>query len=185
MADTTIITGTSPADSLSMVSADQRTVLGNGTPRNRLRIGSISGGSAGETGSTKFLAELPGAVVGSVVVVDTSPPIFVGLAALALADASSSSTIQVVGVVSELQAGNAVTVQTSNKVELTEAQWNVIKGGSGGLVQGAAYYLNASTAGHLTATVPTAPGTFVVQVGIAVNSTILLLSITNDPIANS
>ncbi len=183
MADTTIITGTAPADSLSMVGADQRTVLGNGTPRNPLRLGSIGGGSAGETGSTKFVAELSGAVVGSVVVVDSSTP-SIGIAQLALANAGSSSTIQVVGVVSELQIGVAVTVQVTGKVTLTEAEWNVIKGGSGGLVQGDPYYLSTVN-GLLTATKPTAPGTFAVQVGVAVNSTILLLSIANDPIANT
>lgn len=69
-----------------------------------------------------------------------------------------------------------VTVQEDGVVTLTTAEWDSVTGGSGGLTPGARYYLD--TAGKITTTAPTAPGTFVTPIGRAITSTILALRIT-------
>lgn len=69
-----------------------------------------------------------------------------------------------------------VTIQEDGVVTLTTAEWDVVTSGSGGLTPGARYYLD--TAGKITTTAPTAPGTFVTPIGRAITSTIMALRIT-------
>jgi hypothetical protein len=69
-------------------------------------------------------------------------------------------------------------------VGLTTAQWDEVTGASGGLTAGAVYYLSATSLGGLTATAPTGSGTFVAQVGVALNDTSLLLSTPATPRQN-
>jgi hypothetical protein len=63
----------------------------------------------------------------------------------------------------------------------TTGQWDAVTGGSGGLVANTVYYLDAATAGKLTATAPTTAGQYVVEVGMALSTTELLIK-TRTPI---
>jgi len=71
-------------------------------------------------------------------------------------------------------SGFALVVQRINFITL--ADWTAATGSSA-LTVGAAYYLDPSTPGGLTATAPTTPGQIVQQVGIALTPTTLDLSI--------
>lgn len=66
---------------------------------------------------------------------------------------------------------------TSGILAATTAQWDAIKGASGGLVAGTVYYLSAATKGLLTATAPSTVGQYVVEIGIAISTTELKLNI--------
>jgi hypothetical protein len=67
-------------------------------------------------------------------------------------------------------AGDHGLTQFSGVLNLSEAQWDVVTGGSGGLTRGIRYYLSATTEGRITATPPSDSGTFVAQVGVALSS---------------
>lgn len=183
MTDVVVRRTSSPVDSLAMVSADQVTVLGNGTSEFPLHLGSTGGGSSGDTGDVKFVAQFVGSpTVGTPVYVTASVPT-VGISQVAPAGAASATLAEVVGVVSELQVGAAVTVAVVGGIELTTSQWDVVTGQSGGLTVDAVYYLS-TTPGHLTTTAPSAGGTFKVGVGTAASKTRLLFSNNVYPIAN-
>ena len=87
-----------------------------------------------------------------------------------LAQANSSTRYKVVGFA-------LANYSVSNVVYF--AQFNVQL--SGPLTPGAIYYLSDSSAGAITATKPTASGSYVVQVGIAVSSTVLNINIGTYP----
>jgi hypothetical protein len=74
-------------------------------------------------------------------------------------------------------AGDHGLVQFQGVMNLSTSQWDVATGGSGGLTRGIRYYLSATTEGGITATPPSDPGTFVVQVGVALSSQDLLVQI--------
>lgn len=183
MTDVVIRRTSSPVDSLAMASTDQQTVLGNGTAEFPLRLGPTSGGSAGATGDTQFVAQFSGTrVLGAPAYVTGGVPT-VGISQVGPASAASSGLAEVVGVVSALQVGAAVTVRVVGEVELTTSQWDAVTGQSGGLTPGRVYYLS-TVAGHLTTTAPSAGGTFRVAVGTAISATRLLLSENSYPVAN-
>jgi hypothetical protein len=56
-------------------------------------------------------------------------------------------------------------------------QTNGILSGLAGLTAGATYYLSAATAGAITATAPSATGSYVVELGVALSTTELLIEI--------
>ncbi len=95
---------------------------------------------------------------------------------------------QVIGLLIEVgavgQDGGTVTVQSSGEVTLTAAQWDLITDGSGGLTQGAIYYLDPTLDlfGRLTTTFPTTSGTAIAQVGVALSATTMLLSLPAVPV---
>lgn len=64
-----------------------------------------------------------------------------------------------------------VSVQTNGVLTLTTPQWDALCGTTGGLTAGAQYYLSASTAGLLTATLPTGAGNYVIPVIEALSPT--------------
>lgn len=74
--------------------------------------------------------------------------------------------------------GNRCNVQWGNVLTLTIAEWDVVTGGSGGLVRGIPYYLSSTTAGRLTATAPSAGGTLVAPAGVALSPTDMLVQIS-------
>jgi len=79
-------------------------------------------------------------------------------------------------------ARDRVHAQYSGLLKLTTAQWDAITGGSGGLTRGDAYYVSATTSGHLTTTAPSGGGQFVSPVGIATSATTMRLV---QPVAKS
>lgn len=94
------------------------------------------------------------------------------------ADCRILNTAQALGVVVAFNLTNhEVTLQDSGIVTLTTSQWDAVKGGSGGLVAGAAYYLGPTPIGGFLQTAkPTTSGQAVAQVGVALSTTELLLS---------
>jgi hypothetical protein len=79
--------------------------------------------------------------------------------------------------------GSAVLVKFAGPLTLTTQQWDAITTQTGGLTLGVPYYLSATT-GRLTTTAPSAGGTFIAPVGVAVSHTTLMIQISH-PIANS
>lgn len=184
MADTTRVTGGVRNDGLAQVSADQVTILGNGTAENPLRLGAggvtfvADGQQGGHFGKVQ---------VGETVVVTAAPPT-VGIASLRAASSGvsggpSSELAQAVGIVVVDGPGDASVVQFSGLVTLPAAIWDSVTGGSGGLTPGATYYLS-NIVGQLTTTAPTSSGSFVVQVGDALDATTLVLSLPAFPLFN-
>ena len=97
-----------------------------------------------------------------------------------LAQASTSSTVEVLGLVRDVSIAAAGTgeIQTDGVLTATTAQWDSVTGESGGLTTGNIYYLDPSTAGNLTAIAPTTNGQFVVRVGKALSTTEMEISIS-------
>ena len=97
-------------------------------------------------------------------------------ASVDLADASGTSTADVIGVVttgaSATEDGEYITGGS-----VTTTDWTSIIG-SGTLTPGAKYYLS-TTAGQLTATPPSSTGEVVIQVGIAATTLLLEVNIKN------
>lgn len=90
---------------------------------------------------------------------------------LGLAQADGLPDARVFGLATEDQSsGVSVLVRAIGSV--TRADWTAVTG-SVSLSPGAVYYLDASTAGMLTATAPQSGGDFVTRVGIAATSTTL------------
>lgn len=100
------------------------------------------------------------------------------------AKADASGTKDVIGLVRDASITNAVAgaIQTSGILSATTGQWDAVFGTSGGLVKGTRYYLSAVTAGLGTLTAPSTVGQYVVELGIAISTTELLLSSPFRPI---
>lgn len=111
-------------------------------------------------------------VIGQVVYIKTNGQVD-------LARANASGTMQVLGLVKDASIASAAAgiIQTDGVLAATTGQWDTVTGGSGGLTVGSTYYVSAATAGALTTTAPTAAGEFVQQVGIAISSTELEITI--------
>lgn len=177
MAETRHVSGGVPSS--QMVSADQVTVLGNGTAEDPLRSAAASSLFAANyvtvDGST--LTPSPGLPV----IVDSTPPTSPFVASVTSGGAGSEDTADVVAVVVRLVEGGVV-LRGAGPVTLTAVQWDVVTGLTGGLVPNAEYYLGLD--GLLTSDPPTAPGTFQARVGIAISAFVLLLTTPSDPFAN-
>jgi len=94
-----------------------------------------------------------------------------------LAQATALASAKVVGLCKEnISANVAGDIQTGGVLTLTEAQWDNITGGSGGL--DGSYFLS-TVAGKLTNSAPTSSGQFVTYIGRALSSTDLLIEIAN------
>ena len=74
-------------------------------------------------------------------------------------------------------ANEAVLSKFVGPLELTEDQWDVITGSSGGLTLNATYYLSSTGLGQITTTAPTAGGTFALPLGTALSSTCLMIQV--------
>lgn len=73
--------------------------------------------------------------------------------------------------------GNPTRIQYAGPLELTEDEWDDITGDSGGLTRGSPYYLaQGFGSGQLRTSFPSS-GNFLVPVGIALSSTVLLVQI--------
>lgn len=97
------------------------------------------------------------------------------------AKADASGTTKVIGLVRDVSipAATAGAIQLSGVLTATTGQWDAVMGTTGGLTVGTRYYLSAVTAGLGSATAPSSVGQNVVQLGIAMSTTDLLLNITS------
>ncbi len=100
-----------------------------------------------------------------------------GAAAVNLANANASGTVRAIGLVADTSIANGAVgnIATEGTVTATTTQWDAVTGQTGGLTSGARYFLSNTTAGALTTTAPTSG--YVVQVGIALSTTKIKLSI--------
>jgi hypothetical protein len=94
------------------------------------------------------------------------------------AQANAPATTDVFGLVSQspsVAAGATGPVRSGGVLAATTAQWDAVAGTTGGMARGTYYYLDPATAGKLTATAPSTAGQFVVEVGLALSTTELLI----------
>lgn len=100
------------------------------------------------------------------------------------AKADAAGTVNMIGLVRTASISGAASgsVQTDGTLTATTGQWDAITGGSGGLTRGTRYFLSAATAGMLTSTPPSSVGQYVVEVGIAISTTEMILSAPFQPI---
>jgi hypothetical protein len=156
------------------VITDGTTILGNGTTGNPLRSGS---GSSSEPFRASFRGGSLTAAPGQ--------PVFIGAVRVdggitTVQPASAANDLfgsQVDGVVASVNADGTVQVQTSGPLTLTTAQWDVITGGSGGLVLGTTYYLaQFPDFAKITGTSPSTPGVFTCQIGVGMSPTTMLVA---------
>lgn len=88
------------------------------------------------------------------------------------AQANAFLSARVIGLVlADAADTDPVDVQVDGIFEATTADWDAVTGETGGLTEGAQYYLSEATAGQLTQTAPDAWGDFVVPVGVALSET--------------
>ena len=78
--------------------------------------------------------------------------------------------------VETISAGTTGGIQVDGVLALTTGEWDAITGSSGGLAPGSRYFLSDATAGFLTAIPPTAIGSFVQSIGVAVSTTELIIN---------
>lgn len=98
--------------------------------------------------------------------------------------ADASGTKDVIGLIRDVTVSTSASgqVQTNGIVTATTGQWDTAFGTSGGLTKGTRYFLSASTAGLGTSTAPSTVGQYVVELGIGISTTELLLSAPFKPI---
>jgi hypothetical protein len=148
-------------------------ISGNGTQSDPLNLG----GSSAELPTADNESFVPGAPV----LIST----FSGLH-LALAGAAGSFSGQsILGLATGTadEDGSEIGWQFLGNFEQPAAAWEAVTGESVGLTAGSRYYVDSVTAGQLTKIKPTAGGTYVILVGIAVSATELQLQI-GQPVLN-
>lgn len=92
------------------------------------------------------------------------------------ANGNAAGTSLPIGILpADIGAASAGLVTTSGEVSLTTAQWDAVTGQTGGLSPGAVYFLDVTTAGKITSTVP-ATG-YLVVVGQALSTTKMVVRI--------
>jgi hypothetical protein len=165
MSNVQIVNSGSPVPALSLVTTDQKTILGDGTSQDPLRalasgvveiplgshpnthLGAALRASGGDSYAAAFADSLPDALL-------------TGLCSRVL-----HGTL----------ADTATEIQYTGELTLTAAEWDVVTDQSGGLTPDAAYYVSAAVGGHITTVPPVAAGSFVALVGIALSATTMLL----------
>ncbi len=99
------------------------------------------------------------------------------------ARANASGTKNMIGLVAispSIGIAGSGPVMSSGILTATTEEWDAAAGTTGGLAKDTKYFLSAAAAGVLTATAPTAAGQYVVEVGIAISTTELLIGIKRD-----
>ena len=98
------------------------------------------------------------------------------------AQANAVGTATVTGLVYDTSITNATSGQivTDGLLVATTTQWDAVAGTTGGLVFNTTYFLSPTTAGLLTATVPTTVGQLVVEIGVAWSTTDLNVNIKSE-----
>jgi hypothetical protein len=102
-----------------------------------------------------------------------------GAGTVDLAQADAAGTKDVLGLVADVTIVAAASggIQTDGVLAATTGQWDAVTGQVGGLTAGSKYYLDAATAGSLTATPPSGAGEFVAPIGIAMSTTEMEITI--------
>jgi hypothetical protein len=100
------------------------------------------------------------------------------------AKADASGTKDVIGLMRDASTAAAASgaVQVNGVLSATTGQWDTAFGTSGGLTKGTRYYLSGTTAGLGAGTAPSTVGQYVVELGLALSTTELLLSAPFRPI---
>ena len=114
------------------------------------------------------------------VTVPIGTPIYIsGSAAFQRARANAGATTRVAGLVAttSIAASASGVVAMSGPLVATSAQWDTVTGQTGGLTAGAAYFLDAATAGKLTTVVPSTSGQYVASVGTAIDTVTMMISV--------
>ncbi len=114
--------------------------------------------------------------------IDICSPVYVKTSGdIDLARANASTTRRVLGLVKDaagIATSAAGSIQTDGVMTATTGQWDAVTGETGGLTEGAVYYLSAATAGKLTTTAPSTATQYVVPVGLALSTTEMDISTT-------
>lgn len=98
------------------------------------------------------------------------------------AQANAAGTSTVTGLVYDTSIATGVTGQivTDGLLTATTTQWDAVAGTTGGLTFNTTYFLDPSTAGKITSTVPTTVGQLVVEIGVAWSTTDLNVNIKSE-----
>jgi hypothetical protein len=102
-------------------------------------------------------------------------PVYINAAdGVKLLSANSANSTKFAGLVGDasIGAGNTGNIQYTGELTGNSAQWTAITG-SGTLTAGATYYVDDAATGNLTATAPTTAASYVIPVGVAINTTTL------------
>jgi hypothetical protein len=93
--------------------------------------------------------------------------------------ANAAGTAGVIGLSATVSAaaGASASVQSDGILTATTTQWDAVAGTTGGLAFGTIYYLDAATAGKITATAPSTVGQYVQPIGRALSTTDLEITI--------
>jgi hypothetical protein len=100
------------------------------------------------------------------------------------AKADAAGTKDVIGLVYDASVSNGASgnIQVNGVMTATTTQWDAVFGTTGGLTKGTRYFLSTATAGLAAATAPGTTGQYVVQLGLALSTTELLLAYPFMPI---
>lgn len=169
--ETQRVAGGVPFSSLVIVTADQESILGDGTYLDPLRISSDGLGP-----QFFFVPDLPLLPKLGMPVSFTDST----NSAVAPSSAGSLGRPQTIGLILDIDDVSSppftlVRTRRSGIMTLTLAQWNLVTDVPGGLIQGAPYYLSTVSIGTISATKPTVSGDYITQVGVARDQTTLLL----------
>lgn len=113
-------------------------------------------------------------------VVPGDPVYVAGPAQVNLAKADAAGTAAVIGLATiGLITSATGAIQIDGVITLTTGEWDVVTGGSGGLLPNSVYYLsNTGPPPTLSTTAPTGSGNHIVIVGRAISPTILKIQIS-------
>jgi hypothetical protein len=94
------------------------------------------------------------------------------------ARANATGTSNVIGLATTGITSSATgVIQVNGVLTLTTTEWDAVAGTTGGLTYNTTYFLSAGTAGLLTSTAPSTVGQTVVEIGTALSTTDLAVSI--------
>lgn len=135
------------------------------------RVTAGSGGSGSGISTTLQNNHGSGLVIGEAVFISAAGQV-------QKANANSGSTYAVIGLVADASIANAASgsIAVVGTLTATTGEWDTVTGQTGGLTAGAQYYLSAVTAGRLTSTPPSTTGHYVVNVGRALSTTVMLIN---------
>ncbi len=175
MTDVRISSAGQNVSSLALVTADQVTILGDGSVENPLRA--VTTVESANEFNGRLFSDV--GFLGAAVYFDDGD--------LQLATSEQGlNEAAVVGLVVAFPGGTPlvqVTVRSRGLVELTTAQWDVVTGQTGGLTVAAVYFLSRSfsaTPGQLSTGAGSGSDN-VAQVGVALNATTMLVGLPATP----
>ncbi len=172
MSDTSITPSGNAVPAGDLVATDGITITGTGNARDPLTvIGSTNllDGTVHTAGATIRLGAP--VVISSIALGGHQTSFALGIAT----DTPERATIA--GIVVDLDTPNRV--QTSGVVTLTEDEWDAVAGTTGGLVQGDNYYVYAEGSMEVAFL---SPGAWSTRVGVALNTTQMLLWTPGTPV---